>query len=311
MNIFKPRNRGALAIGIALASFFAVSAAASAQYPNQYRGQRRAMVRENYERIRQYAHHLDELAQRAREQTHVQQGAYWGFRRDPKFLRSIDRFAERTSSFHERMDTYQTRPWAVDDEINGLLNEARNVQYRLRRASFVTRRTVADWNEVISVLNQMSTEYQAGIGSRGRWRSGDREPYPGSAPPPPGTYQEPNPNQPPPPDYRGNYRRGQGDLRQLAAELETHAARASQLAGGYPGFSPDVRSFGNSVHSFRAMVDDNRASRLELRNEVDRLLQDAQSAHQELTRRPGTVSREVADEWDGIVQVLNRMRDSI
>ena len=59
------------------------------------------------------------------------------------------------------------------------------------------------------------------------------------------------------------------------------------------------------------MVDDNRASRLELRNEVDRLLQDAQSAHQELTRRPGTVSREVADEWDGIVQVLNRMRDSI
>ena len=97
----------------------------------------------------------------------------------------------------------------------------------------------------------------------------------------------------------------------MAAELEQRAARASQLAGGYPGFSPEVRSFGNSVHSFHAMVDDNRASRLELRNEVDRLLQDAQNARQELTRRPGVASREVADEWNAIVDVLNRMRDTI
>ena len=97
----------------------------------------------------------------------------------------------------------------------------------------------------------------------------------------------------------------------MAAELEQRAARASQLAGGYPGFSPAVRSFGNSVHSFHAMVDDNRASRLELRNEVDRLLQDAQNARQELTRRPGVASREVADEWNAIVDVLNRMRDTI
>jgi len=312
MKTLKTRHTGVVAIGIALAGFFAVSAAASAQYPNEYRNRGRLESR-SYERMRQYAHQLDGLAQHAREQAHAQQGGYRGFRRDTKFLRSIDHFADRTDRFHERMDTYQTQPWAVDDEINHLLTDARNVQYRLRRARFVDEHTVEDWNNVVDLLNRMSAEYRAGIGyGGGRWRNRRNEPP--SSVPPPGTYREPNPNEPPPPDYRegqGNYRRGQGDLRQLAVELDERAARASQLAGGYSGYSPNVAHFSEQARSFRGLVEQNRINGPELRSQVNHLLEDAQSAQQELTRRPGTVSREVADEWNAIVQILTRMRDSV
>ncbi len=306
MKTLKARHAGVLAIGIALSGFFAVSAAASAQY----RSQRNVLNDRSYERMRQLAHDLDEAAQHAREQAHAYQGGYRGFRRDTKFLRSIDHFADRTDRFHERMDTYREQPWAVDDEIDHLLSDARNVQVRLRRARFVDEHTVEDWNNVISLLNRMTAEYRAGIGSGGRWRNrGDA--YPPNTAPPPGGYQEPYGNRPPA-DYRqgqGDWR--QGDLRQLASELDARAARASQLAGGYSGYSPNIANFSEQARSFRGLVEQNRISGSELRSEVNHLLEDAQSAQQELTRRPGTVSREVADEWNAIVQILTRMRDSI
>jgi hypothetical protein len=202
------------------------------------------------------------------------------------------------------MDTYQTQPWAVDDEINHLLSDARNVQYRLRRARFVDEHTVEDWNNVVGLLNRMAAEYRTGIGSGGRWRNrGDA--YPNAAPPP-GGYQEPYGNRPP-----TDYRQDQGDLRQLAAELDQRAARANQLAGGYSGYSPNVAHFSEQARSFRGLVEQNRISGSELRSQVNHLLEDAQSAQQELTRRTGTVSREVADEWNAIVQILTRMRDSV
>jgi hypothetical protein len=318
MKTLKARYAGVLAMGIALAGFFAVSAAASAQYPNENRNRRRAMVQQSYDRMRQYARELDDLAREANRQAQAQQFGYRGFRRDSNFLRDINHFARRASDFRVRMDTYQTAPWNVDDEINHLLRDARNVEARIRRARFVDRRTVANWNRTVSLLNQMASEYQAGIG--GRWRGrGDRgSAYPNSAPPP-GTYQEPNPNEPPPPDYRegqgdwrqgqGNSRRGQGDLRQLASELDQRAAHASQLAGGYSGYSPNIAHFSEQARSFRGLVEQNRISGSELRGEVSHLLEDAQSAQQELSRR--SVSREVADEWNEIVQILTRMRDSI
>src|SRR5712691_7835225 len=126
MKTLKARHAGVLAIGIAFAGFFAVTPLARAHDPVR----RGVLNEQSLERIRQWAHELDGLAQHAREQAHAQEGSYRGFQRDTKFLRSIDHFADQTARFHERLDTYQTQPWAVDDEINHLLSDARNVQYR-------------------------------------------------------------------------------------------------------------------------------------------------------------------------------------
>lgn len=314
MKTQRTRRAGFLALAIAVTGLVAVAPSASAQYSNpQYpnaRGGYRRMVPQSYERLRQLAHDLGETAEHAAQQARVQQGPYWGFRRDSKFLASIQNFANRAQSFHERMDTYQTRPWNVDDELVQLTQDARSVQYRLRRARFVNRRTVSEWNQVINLLNQMTTEYQAGIGYRNRRGDGD---YRTTDPYPTGDYRnEPPPNAPPLDnnrDYPGDSGRygNSSDIRQLAAELDQRAARASQLANGYSGYSSDVSHFSQQARDFRDRVETDQMSRSELRGEVNHLLEDAQAAYSELRQR--NVSNQVAGEWDAIVQILNRMRD--
>jgi hypothetical protein len=328
MKTQRTRRAGFLALAIAVTGLLAIAPSASAQYsnpqyPNARGGYRRRMVTQSYERLRQLAHDLGETADHAAQQARVQQGPYWGFRRDSKFLASIQNFANRAQSFHERMDTYQTRPWNVDDELVALTQDARNVQYRLRRARFVNRRTVAEWNQVISLLNQMTTEYQAGIGSRNRrYANGEyrtTEPYPTGDyrndpnPNPNGYPNDPNPNNRDyrgdnPGDYRGDSGRygNSSDIRQLAVELDQRAARASQLAAGYTGYSSDIRQFSEQARSFRDQVENNQMSQSELRTEVNQLLNDAQNAYSELRQR--NVPQPVASEWDAIVQILNRMR---
>lgn len=306
MKIQRTRRAGYLALAIALTGLFAMAPSASAQYPNQNRDayrSRRGMRSQSYERLRQLARELDELARLANRQAQAQQAGYRGFRRDTKFLREINQFAARTSQFRARMETYQTRPWAVDDEIAVLLRDARDVEERIRRARFVDRRTVANWNRTVSVLNEMATEYQAGIGRGGRYPTGGyrNDPYPNTVDPRTDPY---------PGDYRNDGSFGtygtMSDLRQLAAELDERAARASQLSTGYTGYSSDIRRFSEQARDFRDQVESNRMSRSELRSEVNQLLDDAQNAYSELRQR--NVTREVADEWDRIVQILNRMR---
>ena len=322
MKTLKTRFASFLALALALTAFLAVTPTASAQYPTtgQYpdgRGNyRRRMVSRNYERMRQYARQLDQLAREANRQAHLSQSPYRAFfGGDTKFLREIEQFAARASQFRTRMETYQTRPWNVDDELAGLLQQAQDVSARLRRARFANRRTVADWNRAVSLLNQMTTEYQAGIGyrgGRGGYRGGDAriDQYPEGVDPRAEPGPEPYPNNG---DYRGDRNPNYGnytnstDLRQLAAELDQRAARASQLSTGYSGYGSNVRQFSEQARNFRDQVESNQMSRSELRTEVNQLLDDAQNAYSELRQR--NVSRQVADEWDAIVQILNRMQD--
>lgn len=319
MKTQRTRQAGYLAMAIAVSGLFAIATTASAQYPNQNRGpygSRRGLRSQSYDRIVLWAHELDELAGHASEQAQARQGGYRGFGRDRKFLQSIDHFANRASRFHQRLETYRTQPWDVDDEIQHLIRDARNVQYRLRRARSVDRHTVADWNQVVNLLNQMTTEYRTGGGYRtgypnGGYPTGDyrTDPYPNN-----GEYRtEPHSHGG---DYHGDRSPAFGtygnygdstDLPQLAAELDERAARASQLANGYSGFSSDITHFSEQARDFRDQVESNRMSRSDLRAEVNHLLEDAQSAYSELRQR--SVSREVADEWGAIVEILTRMRD--
>jgi methyl-accepting chemotaxis protein len=312
MKTQKTRYARYLALAIALTGLFAMAPAASAQYPNQnrdaYRGRGRGMRSQSYDRLRQWAQQLADLAEHASEQAQAQQGGYRGFRRDTNFLRTIDHFAQQAQQFRVRIESYRTSPWDVDAEIQHLIRDARNVQARLRRARFVDRHTVDDWNQVVSLLNQMTTEYRAGGGYRSGSPTGDyrTDPYPNTRDP----RTDPYPNTG---DYRGDRNPNYGnygnstDLRQLAAELDQHAARASQLANGYSGYSSDITHFSQQARDFRDQVESNRMNRSDLRSEVNHLLEDAQSAYSELRQR--NVPRQVADEWDAIVQILNRMRD--
>jgi hypothetical protein len=309
----KARFAGFLALAIACCGSLATASLAMAQVQVQVQlpGQSRRdnFSTASYDRMRAWARELDQLASQANRRAQADQAGYRGFRRDSNFLASIRDFSRHVSQFRARMDTYRTRPWNVDDELNQLLPEARNVQRRIERARFVDASTRRDWNHVVDVLNQMLNEYRtAGWNRDGRWgrdgRYGD------------GRDRRPNAY----PDTRGNegyndpnaVSRYSTDLRQLAQELDERAARVAQMSDRYGsryGTSSDLRRFSDEARDFRNAVESRQITQSELRSRVNRLLEEAQTAHAEISR--SRVPSDVAADWDGIVQVLNRMRDLV
>jgi hypothetical protein len=298
------RNRGIL---ISTAALFALLTFAPAAHA-QPRARQDRVSNASYQRMRQFARQLDELAREANRQAQADQAGYRGIRRDTKFLKSIDHFARRAREFRARVETYRARAWNVDEEVEHLLRDARNVQTRIGRARYADARTRQDWAEVVRLLDRVRDEYLYG-GRNTRNDRDDRYRYPG-------TYDDRDDRVYDDRDGRvyDDYGYGTTDLRQLAYELDQRAARASQLAGGSSGYGryddySDIREFSEQARSFRALVDQNRLTRSQLRSEVNELLEEAQDAYDDLRRT--NVSRELSVEWDAVVQILNRMREIV
>lgn len=308
MNTLKPRHMHMAAGAFALVGLFA---AAPSRADDQYRGG--VIQNTSIERITSLAHQLEEAAEHASEQAKALQAGYRGFRRDTKFLKSIDHFADRARRFHERLESYRTRPWNVDEEIEHLTRDARNVQRRLQRARSIDRHTVEDWSRSLELLSQMSAEARRGTGYASNSPYGTRD----SGRDYPGDNRYPDSGNDPHRSTESHDRYGYGntgDLRQLAYELDRRAARASQLAGGNSGYGryddySDIRRFSEQAREFRTLVDQNRMSQSQLRSEVNELLEDAQDAYENLRR--ANISRELSNEWDAVVQILNRMRELV
>jgi uncharacterized coiled-coil DUF342 family protein len=300
------RTRGIL---ISTAALFAILTLAPAVEAQPRRQDRRDRVSNaGYQRMRQFARELDERAADANRQAQADQAGYRGIRRDTKFLNSISQFALRARAFRTRMETYRTRPWNVDEEIETLLRDARNVQTRIRRARYADARTRQEWAQVVDLLGSLRDEYLSG-GRNVRNNRNNPNRYPG-------TYGDRD---------TSVYDRDRGvydndpyssstDLRQLAYELDQRAARASQLAGGSTGYGryndyDDIREFSEQAREFRTLLDQNRLTRSQLRSEVNELLEDAQDAYEDLRR--ANISRELSNEWDAVVEILNRMRANV
>jgi hypothetical protein len=292
MKKMKERSAGFLAVALACSGMVAMAAPTEAQA----RVERRRLTNVSYERMRRWVRELEQLATRANREAQADQAGYRGFRRDSNFLRSIDNFSRRVSQFRARMDSYRTRPWNVDDEIDRLLRDAQNVQNRIERARFVDASTRRDWNQVIVLLHRLDDEY-LGRDSRddryadGRYRRDD-------------DYRRD--------DYRYSDSVDSVNLRRLARDLDESAMRVAQLFDRYDsryGYSSEMRRFREEARSFRELVETRTFSRSELRSRVNRLLEEAQDAHREMTRT--RVASDVASEWSRVVQVLDRMRDLV
>ena len=298
------RHRGILISTAALFALLTLAPAVQAQP----RTRQDRVTNAGYQRMRQYARQLDELAREANRQAQADQAGYRGIRRDTKFLKSIDHFARRAREFRARVETYRARAWNVDEEVEHLLRDARNVQTRIGRARYADARTRQDWAEVVNLLDHLRNEYLYG-GRSVRDNRTNPNRYPGTYDDRDGRVYDDRDDR----DGRvyDDYAYGTTDLRQLAHELDQRAARASQLAGGSSGYGryndySDIREFSEQARSFRALVDQNRLTRSQLRSEVNELLEEAEDAYDDLRRT--NVSRELSVEWDAVVQILNRMR---
>jgi len=252
-----------------------------------------------YREMQQLAHELDEVAYHASDQAEHRQARIYS---DRAFVRGVARFADHAQRFHERMDGYRTRPWQVDDELRNLLRDARDVQGRLRRAQYADEHTVADWERVIGLLNQMTRVYQADI-ARQSW-----EPWNGYG----RRYAAP---EPPPPDvsrYGGNLP-DRARLGDLAAELEQRAERiynaASAASGPFVNANPRNRDTIDALLRFRdqaRIFRERLAQGGDLRLGAVHLAQDARDADARLQQ--SNLAGPVRGEWQEAMRIVDQIQ---
>ena len=196
------------------AAALALAAPAAMQAQDvRYRDGGTRLPRAGYDRMRQMAQQLDAMARQANDQARYDQSDQ--YRRNTKFLRSIDEFARAAAQFRAHMNTYQTRPWNVDEELQRLIKEARDVQTRIRRARFADARTRETWDRVVSLLQRMTSEYRNGTRlaeADGRYRDGDFRDR---------DYRDAG--------YRDDGGYYQSDVSQLARELDERANRLVEV----------------------------------------------------------------------------------
>ncbi|MDQ6891201.1 MAG: hypothetical protein M3167_00780 [Acidobacteriota bacterium] len=252
--------------------------------------------------MRQLAHDLDTRAGHASNQ--AEQGGSWFFRNDRGFRRAVTNFARRAANFHDRMDTYRTAPWQVDDELRGLLNDARAVQARLQRSRNVDEHTAADWSETVQLLNEMIRVYQSDVANG----PADRR-----------EFERPGEPQRSDRYEAGGSGRGRYNVQQMGSLVHELAERSTrlmdtvnQLSGRYSGRA----SQGESVRAIQHFTEQADAfheryeaglSPEDVRGNVAHLWDDAREADQRF--RQANV-QELETEWSGMMQLLSRIRSA-
>jgi hypothetical protein len=293
------------AIGWAAILVLGGASTALAQRSYDYE-QNRGLSRSGYEQMRQLAQRLDQEARETNDAAQHQR--YSIYRRDTVLRRSVATFARLADQFNYRMNTYQTRPWQLDDELRNLLRTARDVQYRVQNSRYADDRTVAEWNEAVDVLNQMREVYRADLrGEYGQYGN----PHPYGNPQPYGNPSYRGGYAPPAHPPGGGYGYSREQLATLAHELDDRSTRAHELAERLAtGGGPREQQFFESIHHFNdeardfhqrvesgTLVDPNQ-----IRAEASHLLEDARAADARM--RQNNVFPEVWQEWRAAMQTL-------
>lgn len=273
----------------------------------------RPLTGRQFETMRALAHYLDESTQEAVTVAGSGvQGRSW---RTRQFLSSLDDFAKRSNSFHERMDTYDTHPWDLPREISRLDQSARRVNDTIQTTR-VYSGVAEQWSQVVDVLDRME-RLLAGEDVRvpaAHRRGGDYErdygPFAGR--------DEHADNR----EHGGAFQPNQGDTitlagprfdqyRQLVRDLDAHADRALQIAGRMNRddreYSQDLflslQHFGAAVRNLRARTE---AGQLD-RRELNHLVADARETDSKM--RENHVFPRVWEEWRQSIDILNQISE--
>jgi hypothetical protein len=272
-----------------------------------------ALSERGYEQIRSMADDLDHSAQHAADS--AQHSRSWFYSHDREFQRSVVNFARRARSFNQRMANYRTHPWNVDDELRGLLADARSVEARLQQARERDPHVLDDWNHAVAILNDMTDLYGNDLARRpygdrrDRWHD-DRNSRPSGDV---GTYRE----GPAYRDDRGNAG-GRSSTASLVSDVSERAnrlsERARQLAGPIPADERQrmawtaIQKLAQDASALGARIDRGGEPR-DLRSAVAQLNADATEADRQI--RAGNVFPEIKAQWADLMQSINRLRQSV
>ena len=308
-----PRTQSVLAsaalLGLALAGPGITSASAQI-YSGDY-GRRTALEGERFETMRSLAHFLDEGVQYTLDEATA---ALEGSRnsRDRAFLSSLGSLADRTASFHDRLDNYQADPWDVESEVRSLLTEARRVNSRLRRINAVSN-LYDDWAAVVDDANRMQ-RLLAGEDVRvppahAEWENG-------------GGYDQASDNGNGDIRRAGNYGGGRTvflggrdleEARRLSHDLDVQARRALATAerntpdasGRGAEMLSDLRHFVGETSALHDRTDSDRIDPSDFGATVNHMIEDARAADRSM--RQARVFSDAWDEWQQTIDILDRL----
>jgi hypothetical protein len=293
-----------------------VIATASAQVYSGNSSQRARLEGDRFETMRSLAHFLDEGTQFTLEEA-TDALANSRNRNDRAFVDSLRRLADRTASFHDRLDSYAANPWDVDTEVRSILTEARRVNSRMRRINAVNN-LYDDWAAVVDDVNRMQ-RLLAGQdvqvpSAHAEWdnRNGDNDHHSAT-----------NDN-----GYQGGVRqvgnhgndrtawlsgRDLQEVRRLSHDLDAQARRAlataerntSDASGRGAEMLGDLRHFVSQTSSLHDRTDSDRIDPREFGGVVTHLMEDARAADSSM--RQARVFSDAWDEWQRTITTLEQL----
>jgi chromosome segregation ATPase len=279
-------NRFAVAAAFAAAAVLFLSSARTEAQPST-----RALTERGYERIRSLSDDLDRTARQAAE---AAQNSRSGPYSDRELQRVVSNFARRAHAFEARVANYRVRPWQMDDELAGLLADAKSVQSRIQESRRRDQQVLEDWSRTAGLLSQMTDVYREDLGRGGNRRTEG-------------------------PAYRDD--RGSPGGRSSVAALVSDvservnrlAERARQLSGPIPADERQrnawqaIQKLAQDASALGVRIDREGQPR-DLRSAVARL--NTEAAEADRLMRAGNVFPEIKAQWADLMQAVARLRQS-
>jgi len=288
---------------------------ASAQIYSGNSNRRTTLEGDRFETMRSLAHFLDEGTQFTLEEA-TDSLANSRNRSDRALLGSLQRLADRTSAFHDRLDSYAADPWDVDSEVRSLFTEARRVNSRMRRINAVSN-LYDDWAAVVDDVNRMQ-RLLAGEDvqvprAHAEWDNSGMDN---------GRYPATNDNGYGGVRQVGNYGndrtawitgRDLQEARRLSHDLDTQARRALATAEGNTSDASgrgaqllgDLRHFVNQTSALHDRTDSDRIDPRDFGGVVTHLMEDARAVDNSM--RQARVFSDAWDEWQRTINTLEQL----
>jgi hypothetical protein len=280
-------KRFAVAVSLAAAAVLLLSSVRAEAQPST---STRALTERGYERIRSLSDDLDRSAKHAADTAQQSRSRPYGSDRD--LQRAVASFARRAHAFEVRVANYRVRPWQMDDELAGLLADAKSVQSRIQRFRSRDPQVVEDWSRTVGLLNQMADVYREDLG-----RGGNRR-VEGPA------YRDDRGS----PGGRSSVAGLVSDVSERANRL---AERARQLSGPIPADERQrnawqaIQKLAQDASALGVQIDREGQPR-DLRSAVARLSSEAAEADRLM--KAGNVFPEIKAQWADLMQAVARLR---
>lgn len=261
----------------------------------------RALSERGYERIRSLSDDLDRAAQHAADAAqHSRSGVYGS---DRELQRAVSNFARRAHAFEARVANYRVRPWQMDDELAGLLADAKSVEARIQQSRRRDPHVLEDWGRTVGLLNQMIDVYRDDLGRGG---NRDRRPDDRNGRTEGPAYRDDRGS----PGGRSSVAGLVSDVSERANRL---AERARQLSGPIPADERQrnawqaIQKLAQDASALGVRIDREGQPR-DLRSAVARLNSEAAEADRQM--RAGNIFPEIKTQWADLMQALARLRQS-